>query len=67
MAPPKPLNQDWESVIGYILCCLLLGILLPIMGMLYVDILVAKHDAKMQIEKMEKLRQQILKEREDKK
>jgi hypothetical protein len=37
------------------------------MGMLYVDILVAKHDAKMQIEKMEKLRQQILKEREDKK
>jgi len=67
VAPPKPLNQDWESVIGYILCCLLLGILLPIMGMLYVDILVAKHDAKMQIEKMEKLRQQILKEREDKK
>jgi hypothetical protein len=55
VAPPKPLNQDWESVIGYILCCLLLGILLPIMGMLYVDILVAKHEVKQQQEQVQKL------------
>ena len=55
MAPPKPLDQDWESVIGYILCCLLVGILLPIMGMLYVDILVAKHEVKQQQEQVQKL------------
>ena len=55
VAPPKPLDQDWESVIGYILCCLLLGILLPIMGMLYVDILVAKHEVKQQQEQVQKL------------
>ena len=55
VAPPKPLNQDWESVIGYILCCLLVGILLPIMGMLYVDILVAKHEVKQQQEQVQKL------------
>jgi hypothetical protein len=55
VAPPKPLDQAWESVIGYILCCLLLGILLPIMGMLYVDILVAKHEVKQQQEQVQKL------------
>jgi hypothetical protein len=36
--------------------------------MLYLDVLETKHDAKVQIEKMEKLRRQVeQKEREDKK
>jgi len=42
-------------VIGYILCCLLLGMLLPLLGMLYVDILEAKQEAKHQQEQVQKL------------
>jgi len=33
--------------------------LLPLLGMLYLDVLEAKHQAKIQIEKMEKLRRDI--------
>jgi hypothetical protein len=39
--------------------------LLPLLGMLYMDVLEAKHDAKVQIEKMEKLRRELEKERRD--
>jgi hypothetical protein len=50
---------------GWVAACFLVALLLPVMGMLYLDILEAKHDAKVQIEKMEKLRRQIEKERRD--
>jgi hypothetical protein len=33
--------------------------MLPMLGMLYLDILDAKHEAKVQLEKVEKLRRQI--------
>ena len=53
---------------GWIAACVLVGMLLPLLGMLYLDVLETKHDAKVQIEKMEKLRRQVeQKEREDKK
>jgi len=53
---------------GWIAACVLVGMLLPLLGMLYLDVLEAKHEAKVQIEKMEKLRRQVeQKEREDKK
>jgi hypothetical protein len=39
--------------------------MLPLLGMLYMDVLEAKHDAKVQIEKMEKLRRELEKERRD--
>jgi hypothetical protein len=55
VAPSRSVGQDWESVIGYILCCLLLGMLLPLLGMLYVDILEAKQEAKHQQEQVQKL------------
>ena len=60
---PRPLAQDWELVMGWIAACLLVVMLLPLLGMLYMDVLEAKHDAKQQIEKMEKLRREIEKER----
>jgi len=50
---------------GWIAACLLVVLLLPILGMLYMDVLQAKHEAKQQIEKMEKLRRQVEKERND--
>jgi len=48
---------------GWIAACLLVVMLLPLLGMLYLDVLEAKHDAKVQIEKMEKLRREVEKER----
>ena len=65
---PRPLVQDWEIVVGWIAACVLVVLMLPLLGMLYMDVLEAKHDAKVQIEKMEKLRRNLeQKEREDKK
>ena len=63
--PPVPMdgnrsgNQDWESVMGWIAACVLLVVLLPLLGMLYVDVLQTKHEAKQQVEKVEKLRRQV--------
>lgn len=65
MAVARPLEQDWENVMGWIAACLLVVMLLPIMGMLYLDVLQTKHEAKQQIEKIEKLRRQIEKEKRD--
>ena len=53
---------------GWIAACVLIALLLPIMGMLYLDILETKHEAKAKVEKMEKLMQKIeQKEREKEK
>ena len=50
---------------GWIAACLLIVLLLPLLGMLYMDVLETKHEAKIQIEKMEKLRRQVEKEKRD--
>ena len=50
---------------GWIAACLLIVMLLPLLGMLYLDVLETKHEAKQQIEKMEKLRRDIEKEKRD--
>jgi len=65
VATPQPLKQNWELVVGWIAACLLVVVLLPLIGMLYMDVMQTKHEAKQQIEKMEKLRRQIEKERRD--
>ncbi len=63
--PPIPMDanrsgkQDWESVMGWIAACVLVILLLPILGMMYIDVLQAKHEAKQQVEKVEKLRRQV--------
>jgi len=44
---------------GWIAACVLVGMLLPLLGMLYVDVLQTKHEAKQQVEKVEKLRRQV--------
>jgi len=50
---------------GWIAACVLVVMLLPILGMLYVDVLQTKHEAKQQIEKMEKVRRELEKEKRD--
>jgi uncharacterized membrane-anchored protein YhcB (DUF1043 family) len=44
---------------GWIAACLLIVALLPLLGMLYMDVMQTKHEAKIQIEKMEKLRREL--------
>jgi predicted ATP-grasp superfamily ATP-dependent carboligase len=46
-------------MIGWIAACVLVALLLPLMGMLYLDVLEVKQEAKAQIEKVEKLRRQL--------
>ena len=50
---------------GWIAALVLVGLMLPLLGMLYLDILEAKHEVKAQVQKVEKLRREIeQKERE---
>ena len=52
-----------EDVMGWIAACVLVALLLPMLGMLYLDILDAKHEVKMQTEKLEQLRREMEQER----
>ena len=53
---------------GWIAACVLVVLLLPLIGMLYMDVLQTKKEAQAQIEKVEKLRRNLeQKEREEKK
>ena len=44
---------------GWVAAMVLVGFLLPMLGMLYLDILEAKHEVKAQVEKVEKLRREV--------
>ena len=65
MAPDRSLKQDWENVVGWIAACVLVGMLLPILGMLYMDVLQTKHEAKQQQEKVQKLIKQLEREKQE--
>jgi len=45
--------------VGWIAACILVVLMLPLLGMLYVDVVQTKHEAKIQMEKMEKLRREL--------
>ena len=71
--PPVPLGvapptkSVGEDIMGWIAALVLVGLLLPLGAMLYLDILEAKHEVKAQVEKVEKLRREIeQKKREEK-
>ena len=44
---------------GYIAALILAVLMIPLLGMLYLDVLQTKKEAQTQIEKMEKLRREI--------
>jgi len=48
-----------EEVIGWIAACVLIALLLPLMGIFYLDALETKKEANVQLEKVEKLRRQV--------
>ena len=61
---PNVDNQSSSSgSIGYILVLILFALvfvlMIPLVGMLYVDTMVVKREAKAQMEKVEKLRKQV--------
>ena len=62
VAPPS--QSVGEVIVGWIAALILVGLMLPLLGMLYLDILEAKHEVKAQVEKVEKLRREL--ERKDK-
>jgi H+/gluconate symporter-like permease len=64
MDTPRPLKQDWELVMGYIAALILAVLIIPILGMLYMDVLQTKKEAQIQIEKMEKLRREVQNEKQ---
>lgn len=65
MVAPRPIKQDWEIVMGWVAACVLVVLLLPLLGMLYVDVMQTKKEAQVQIEKMEKVRREVEKEKRD--
>ena len=65
VAVVTPRQSLGEDMMGWVAAVVLVGLLLPLLGMVYMDILEAKHEVKAQVEKVEKLRREIeQKERE---
>jgi cell division protein FtsB len=58
-----PAESVGEDVINGIIALILVGLMLPLLGMLYLDVLEAKHEVKAQVEKVEALRREIQKEK----
>lgn len=61
--PDKPLA---ESMMGWIFGTVLIGLLLPLLGFLYVDILTAKRDVEIELAKVQQLRRQMELEKREK-
>jgi hypothetical protein len=70
--PPLPLDVAVpdkslaESMIGWIAATVLIGLLLPLLGFLYIDILTAKRDVQIELAKVQQLRRQIELEKREK-
>jgi len=59
MAVARPVKSLGEDMIGWIVALVLVGLMLPLLSMLYLDILVVKNEVKAQVQKVEKLRREI--------
>jgi hypothetical protein len=51
---------------GWIAATVLIGLLLPLLGFLYVDILTTKRDVQIELEKVQQLRRQMELEKKEK-
>ena len=59
MVNPKPLDQDWEIVVGWIAALILTGLILPLFAMMYLDNLTINKRNEKNLEKTERLERQI--------
>ena len=62
--PAVPRNSpDENSEVGYLIALIsmviVFALLLPLLGVLYLDVLEAKYEVKAQVEKLEKLRREV--------
>ena len=64
--PSNPANEDSEVgfIIAFLCMVIVFGILLPIMGAMYLDILEAKKETKQQQEQVQRLINKVKKEEE---
>ena len=53
------------GVLGWVLAVILVAFLLPLLAFLYLDILEVKHESKVQLEQVQKLRREIEKQQRD--
>jgi hypothetical protein len=71
--PPLPVavvpvrKSVGEEIVGWIFCCILIACLLPLGAMLYLDILEVKQQVKQEVNKVERLRREVERERREKK
>jgi len=54
------------GALGWIMAVILVALMLPLLAFLYMDVLEAKHEVKVQTEKIEKLRREIERKSRDK-
>ena len=52
-------------MMGWIAACILVVLMLPLLGMLYMDVLQTKKEAQAQVEKVEKLRRELERKERD--
>ena len=62
----EPKGEDLMGVLGWIVAVVLVALMLPVLAFLYLDVLETKHEAKAQMEKVEKLRREIERKNRDK-
>ena len=66
VAPVAETSEDTlMGVLGWVLAVILVAFLLPLLAFLYLDILEVKHQTKVQLEQVQKLRREIEKQRRD--
>jgi len=66
VAPVAETSEDTlMGTLGWVLAVILVAFLLPLLGFMYLDILEVKHQAKVQLEQVQKLRREIEKQRRD--
>jgi len=54
------------GMLGWILAVILVAFMLPLLAFLYLDVLEAKHETRVQLEKVEKLRREVERKNRDK-
>ena len=52
-----------KDIMGWVAMCICIGLLLPLLGFLYVDILTAKKDVQIELTKVQELRRKIEQEK----
>ena len=58
-------EETWEDIMGWVAACVLIAVLLPLLGLLYSDVLEVKQESKAQLEKVEKLRREVERSRRE--